>query len=174
MRWSLVLSCGVGFGLVLSVLFTAALFAGAAVSRDFLLADYPPEIQRRYGRARSERGRRVATWVGVLFWGGCCPPLAAGAVLTLSSALGGDVGFAHAAATGAVMFATLTVFDLVILDWVIFAGLRPRVFTLPGTEGMAEYRDLRFHAVAALRGSPLIVVAGLLLGGAVTAIEALS
>ncbi|MEU6712795.1 hypothetical protein ABZ897_15045 [Nonomuraea sp. NPDC046802] len=62
------------------------------------------------------------------------------------------------------MFCTLVLFDLVVLDWLILAGLRPRVMVLPGTEGMPEYRDLTFHAVAALKGSPLIVVVGLVAG----------
>ena len=30
---------------------------------------------------------------------------------------------------------------------------------------MAEYRDLRFHLSAALKGSPLIIVVGLIAGG---------
>ncbi|MFI1380270.1 hypothetical protein [Embleya sp. NPDC020886] len=83
-------------------------------------------------------------------------------------ALDDGLRFLPAATCAALVFTTLTVWDLVVLDWIVFAGLRPRLLTLPGTEGMGEYRDLRFHLVAALKGSPLIVVMGVLGGGIAT------
>ncbi|MFG2891172.1 hypothetical protein [Streptomyces sp. NPDC048248] len=165
MQWSAVLGYGVGYGLAFSVLFTAAVFAGAAMSRDFLLNDYPPAIQRRYGRPKSARGRRVAVLFGVFIWAVCGIPLMFAAMIDLDGALHDGLEFLPAAVCAALIFATLTVWDLVVLDWIIFAGLRPRLLVLPGTEGMAEYRDLRFHLSAALKGSPLIVVVGLLTGG---------
>jgi hypothetical protein len=175
MNWNAILFHGTGYGLVMGLIFTIALLAGAAVSRDFLLGDYPAEIQRRYGRPRSERGRKVAIWVGILFWGAAFLPLLAAALLHLRATLGGgDLGFWQAAACGAVAFTTLSLYDLIVLDWIVLAGLRPRIMVLPGTEGMKEYRDLAFHAVAALKGSPLILVAGLVAGGATAAAEAMA
>ncbi|WP_407555294.1 hypothetical protein QOM21_35975 [Streptomyces sp. Pv4-95] len=165
MQWSAVLGYGLGYGLVLSVLFTASVFAGAAMSRDFLLNDYPPAIQRRYGRPKSARGRRVAVLFGAFIWAVCGLPLMIAAMIGLDGALDGGLEFLPAAVCAALVFATLTVWDLVVFDWIIFAGLRPRLLVLPGTEGMAEYRDLRFHLGAAVKGSPLIVVVGLLTGG---------
>ncbi|GHH29792.1 hypothetical protein GCM10018780_88290 [Streptomyces lanatus] len=38
------------------------------------------------------------------------------------------------------------------------------LLVLPGTEGMSEYRDRRFHLIAALKGSPLIIFVGLATG----------
>ncbi|MET7873068.1 hypothetical protein [Streptomyces cyaneofuscatus] len=165
MQWSAVLGYGLGYGLALSVLFTAAVFAGSALSRDFLLNDYPPAVQRRYGRPKSARGRRVALLFGVFVWAGCAVPLTTGAMIGLDGALREGLDFWSAAFCAALVFATLTVWDLVVLDWIIFAGLRPRLLVLPGTEDMAEYRDLRFHLDAALKGSPLVIVVGLLTGG---------
>ncbi|MFC5749884.1 hypothetical protein [Actinomadura rugatobispora] len=166
MEWSTIVGYGLGYGLVLSVLFSAAVLAGAAVSTDFLLNDYPPALQERYGRPKSARGRRVAVAFGVFVWGVCGLPLMTIAMITLDGALDGGLGFVSAALCAALIFATLSVFDLVVLDWIVFAGLRPRVLVLPGTEGMAEYRDLRFHLVAAAKGSPLIPAVGLVTGGA--------
>ncbi|MEE1792159.1 hypothetical protein PUR28_15495 [Streptomyces sp. BE308] len=165
MRWSPVLGYGLGYGLVLSVLFTAAVFAGAAMSRDFLLNDYPPAIQRRYGRPKSARGHRVAMLFGVFIWAVCGLPLMIAAMTGLDGALDDGLEFLPAAVCAALVFATLTVWDLVVLDWIILAGLRPRLLLLPGTEDMADYGDLRFHLGAAVKGSPLIVVVGLLAGG---------
>ncbi|SEG24828.1 hypothetical protein SAMN05444920_102336 [Nonomuraea solani] len=173
MEWNAIVGHGIGYGLVISLLFTIALLAGFAVSRDFLLGDYPPAIQERYGKPRSARGGKVAIWVGILFWGVCFLPLLTAAVLDLRASIGHDLGFWRAAACAAIAFATMTLFDLVVLDWLILAGLRPALMVLPGTEGMKEYRDLCFHAVEALKGSPLILVVGLVAGGLTTAAEAI-
>jgi hypothetical protein len=86
------------------------------------------------------------------------------AMITLNTALADGLDFVSAAVCAALVFATLTLYDLVVLDWIIFAGLRPRLLVLPGTEGMKEYRDLRFHLVAAAKGSPLIIIVGLATG----------
>ncbi|GIG68456.1 hypothetical protein [Phytomonospora endophytica] len=165
MQWSTVIAYGTGYGLALSVLFTAGVFAGAALSRDFLLDDYPEAIQRRYGRPKSARGKRVALVFGIFVWGVCGVPLMTAAMVGLDGALDDGLGFLPAAVCAALVFATLVVFDTVVLDWIILAGLRPQLLVLPGTEDMAEYGDLRFHLVAALKGSPLIVVVGLVTGG---------
>ncbi|RSN05806.1 hypothetical protein DMB42_28205 [Nonomuraea sp. WAC 01424] len=174
MQWSAVIGYGLAYGLALSVAFTSAILAGAAISKDFLLDDYPPAIRERYGRPRSARGRRVAIAVGVFVWAGCGIPLMTAAMTGLDGALDGGLSFVPAALCAALVFVTLAVWDLVVLDWIIFAGLRPRLLVLPGTEGMAQYRDLRFHAVAALKGSPLIVVVGLATGGVATLLAAMS
>ncbi|GHH25029.1 hypothetical protein [Streptomyces lanatus] len=122
MQWSLIIRYGVGYGLVLSVLFTAATFAGVATSRDFLLDDYPPAIQERYGKPKSARGRRVAGLVGMVVWGACGVPLLTAAMIGLDAALDDGLTFLPAALCAALVFATLTVYDLVVLDWIIFAG----------------------------------------------------
>ncbi|MGW5413469.1 hypothetical protein [Actinomadura geliboluensis] len=164
MQWSAVVGYGVGYGLALSVVFTIAVFAGSAISRDFLLNDYPPTIQQRYGKPRSARGRRVAVLFAVVVWGLAGLPLMVATMVGLDGALDGGLTFLPAALCAALVFATLAVWDLAVFDWIIFAGLRPRLLALPGTEGMAEYRDLRFHLDAAVKGSPLIVVVGLVTG----------
>ncbi|MGW1786853.1 hypothetical protein ACWCQQ_48550 [Streptomyces sp. NPDC002143] len=160
MQWLTIIEYGVGYGLVLSVLFTGAVFAGAAISRDFLLNDYPPAIQERYGRPRSARGRRVAAFVGVFVWAVRGIPLMTATMVGLD----GGLAFLPAAVCAALLFATLTVYDLIVLDWIVLVGLRPRLLVLPGTEGMPEYRDMGFHLIAALKGSPLIVIIGLVAG----------
>ncbi|QES38666.1 hypothetical protein DEJ48_39470 [Streptomyces venezuelae] len=168
MQWLTVIQYGVVYGLVLSVLFTVAVFAGAAVSRDFLLNDYPPAVQERYGRPKSARGKRVAVLVAVFVWGVCGIPLMTSAMVGLSGALSGGLAFLPAAVCAALVFATLSVYDLIVLDWIILVGLRPRLLILPGTEGMPEYGDMGFHLGAALKGSPLIIVVGLVTGGLTT------
>lgn len=49
----------------------------------------------------------------------------------------------------------------------------PSVVVLPGTEGMREYRDWRFHAVGFARGTGVALIGALLCGAVAVAIEAL-
>jgi hypothetical protein len=50
--------------------------------------------------------------------------------------------------------------DLVVIDWLIFCFVTPRFMVIPGTEGMAGYKDYGFHFKAFLVGTILSVVMG--------------
>jgi hypothetical protein len=63
------------------------------------------------------------------------------------------------------MFQTWNLMDLLILDWFVLMTLRPSFMILPGTEGLAGYRDYRFHFQKFLKG----IVSTLMLSGMVTA-----
>jgi hypothetical protein len=56
-------------------------------------------------------------------------------------------------------------FDLLVLDWLFFCTIQPRAMLLPGTEGMAGYRDYRFHFIGFLRGLGFCLVGGLVIAG---------
>lgn len=43
-------------------------------------------------------------------------------------------------------------FDLLILDWLIFSTIKPRYLILEGTEGMKDYGNYCFHFKAAMKG----------------------
>ena len=60
--------------------------------------------------------------------------------------------------------------DLLVMDWLIVCTITPRFLVLPGTEGMAGYKDYRTHprgfvigSAVAIMGSGLIAAASLLL-----------
>jgi tetrahydromethanopterin S-methyltransferase subunit B len=61
------------------------------------------------------------------------------------------------------------VFDLLILDWLMFCTWTPQFVVLPGTEGMAGYKDYGLHFRGFLIG--LLIVA--VISAIVTAIVAL-
>ncbi len=67
-------------------------------------------------------------------------------------------------------FGVLLVFnavDLLLVDWLIFVTLRPKVVVLPGTEGAEGYGDYGFHFRAFLKG-----LAGSLIGSLIVAVLA--
>jgi hypothetical protein len=64
----------------------------------------------------------------------------------------------------------LTLFNLVdavIIDWLILLVLWPGLGVLPGTEGMAGYKDTRRWTVNPLKGFALAPLAGILVAGVV-------
>ncbi|GAA2665445.1 hypothetical protein [Streptomyces lunalinharesii] len=133
-----------GYALLLVSLFTVVVIGSLLVARDALLADYPPAIRERYG-TQSARGRRTAAVAGVLNLVLFVAVPVVG-VLDLHDRTEGRLGFLPPFVLGTTGFLALTLFDLLVIDWLLFCTVRPRFMVLPGTEGMPEYRDLAFHA----------------------------
>lgn len=57
--------------------------------------------------------------------------------------------------------------DLVILDWLMFCTITPKFVVIPGTEGMAAYKDYFFHFKASLTGTGISILSGLVIAGIV-------
>ncbi|MFF3762497.1 hypothetical protein ACFYYR_00140 [Streptomyces sp. NPDC001922] len=144
MEWSEIARVSLSYAVVLTGLATVVILGSLLVARDALLSDYPPAIQERYGE-QSARGKQTAAVAGVLnllvFVG---VPVAG--VLDLHARTDEPLGFWPPFVLGVTAFLALILFDLLVIDWLLFCTVRPRFMVLPGTEGMAEYRDLAFHA----------------------------
>ncbi|MFK0292751.1 hypothetical protein ACIQU6_20035 [Streptomyces sp. NPDC090442] len=177
MTWLEVARVSMGYALVLAALFTLVVLGSLLVARDALLSDYPPAIRARYGE-QSARGRWTATVAGLLNLLLFVTVPVAG-VLDLQGRVDGRLGFVPPFVLGTAGFLALTLFDLLVIDWLLFCTVRPRFMTLPGTEGMPEYRDLAFHAkVLVPRPIPWPLLAipgyGALVGGTAWLVETLT
>jgi len=152
---------GLLYGLALSVGLTGVMGLSLALAPDMLVGDYPPDIRQRYGEM-SERGRRFRPYIAILFFGLTI------AVLTLALARipAAPLTFGDRFVVAFVVLMTFNLFDLLILDWLALL-IQPSFMVLPGTEGMAGYRDFAFHARGALIGTAFSAV-----GGAVAALVA--
>jgi hypothetical protein len=73
------------------------------------------------------------------------------------------VVFAHFA----IMFGTFNVLDWVVLDWGLVYW-QPHFVVLPGTEGMAGYRNYWFHFRGFLIGIPIVLAGSALCAGIVS------
>ncbi|MCE4946249.1 MULTISPECIES: hypothetical protein [Streptomyces] len=144
MGFTVIARVSMGYALVLVSLFTLVVIGSLFVARDALLSDYPPAIRERYG-TQSARGRRTAAVAGLLNLALFIAVPVVG-VLDLHDRTEGRLGFLPPFVLGATGFLALTLFDLLVIDWLLFCTVRPRFMVLPGTEGMPEYRDLAFHA----------------------------
>ncbi|GAG17037.1 unnamed protein product, partial [marine sediment metagenome] len=58
---------------------------------------------------------------------------------------GGQLSFLAAFANSALILFFFAVWDLLILDWLIFVTIRPDFIVIPGTEGLAGYKHYFFH-----------------------------
>jgi hypothetical protein len=167
---TLLLQHGALYGTILSALMVLAFVGAAYLNPEIWLPDYPPDIRERFG-PMSERAKRQRKLVGIpvfLFLMG---------VLVLSSVRlaqigGGSVFFSVFIGTFVVLLVFNTV-DLLILDWLVFITLRPKIVVLPGTEGAEGYGDYGFHFRAFLKGVMGSLIGSLIVAGVATALTAI-
>src|SRR3990170_633538 len=131
-----------------------------------MLRDYPPDVQAEHG-PMSDRSHRQKLLVAIL--------VLAETFGVIVASLGHILDDAHAAGLFPamfvhffVMFSVFNVLDWLVLDWLIVVSLRPSFLILPGTEGMAGYRDYAFHFRGFLIGIPITLAASLVLAALVT------
>jgi cobalamin synthase len=114
----------------------------------------------------SEKARRQRLIFAVPFFG-----LLIGAVVydvvRLEQTLGMPPSFLAVFVSVVIIFVVFNLVDAIIIDWLILMVLWPGLGVLPGTEGMAGYKDARLWTKNLLKGFILAPVAGLLAGGIV-------
>lgn len=132
-----------------------AMIVGAvAINPEILVNDYPPDIKEKYG-PMSARGRRQAKLVAIPFF----IILLGGLVwsnLRQKRQNGGLLSFKAAFLNAYALIISGWLFDLTILDWLLFVRLTPDFVVLPGTEGMAGYDDFGFHLKEHLKALPML------------------
>ena len=159
---SYALAWGVALSVVLGIMVVGLLWWNAEI----MLNDYPPDVRARYG-AISERSRRQRVVVSLVF------VLVIVAFVALSCrslpvAVPDDRSFLEVFVHLAVMFMVFNVVDLVLID-VPLVWLQPAFAILPGTEGLAGYRDVGFHVRGFFKGTAGILVLSVTLAAGIAA-----
>ena len=166
----LLLQHGVLYGAVLSVLMVLSFVGAAYLNPEIWLPDYPPDIRERFG-PMSERAKRQRRLVGIPVF------LLLAGVLVLSSVrlaqIGSESIFFSVCFGTFVVLVVFSAVDLLILDWLVFVTLRPKIVVLPGTEGAKGYGDYGFHFRAFLKGLAGSLIGSLIVAGMATAIIAI-
>ena len=150
------------YGVILGIAVSASFLVGAYLSPEVMLRGYPPDIKDRYGpmSAKGQRHQKMlAIPVSLVMFGTLIL-----AIVRLAR-VAGELTFAAVFVCAAIMLIMLNVIDLVVNDWLIFVTVRPRFVVLPGTEGMAGYRDYGFHFRQFLKGTAGSLAAGLIIAG---------
>jgi hypothetical protein len=163
MDMSLAVQNGVIWGVILSLVLTVLLFGVGLTNPEMMLNDYPPDIQAKYG-PMSEKSKKQKTLFAIALVLAVIGILVA-SVLQLAHASGGEPGFVPVFVSTFVAVFTFNLFDLIVLDFLLFVYLQPKFIVLPGTEGMAGYRDYGFHFRGFLIGTVISVIASLVTAG---------
>jgi len=128
-------------GTILSVLLSIVIYGSIYVDPLMWVSDYPPDIQVAVGTVNTSIGQII---VVVLSLG-----VIIGVVLRSNAGLrrqnDGRLSFLAAFINGALILFFFAVWDLLILDWLVFVTIQPDFVVVPGTEGMAGYKDYWFH-----------------------------
>lgn len=168
--WNILFYDALIYGLVLSVVLTILTVISGAIALDAFVDDYPPDIKQKYG-PMSPRAARLRPFIAVLlFITVLVVPLIG--LLTLKAGFR-SISFLPAFVFSSIAVLVFNVFDLLILDWLFFCTIQPRSMVLPGTEGMAGYRDYRFHFLGFLKGLRFNAVVGLLIAVLWTGLQGL-
>ena len=159
-NWPLLINRALLTGLGLSLVLVAIMGISMALAPDMWVGDYPPDIKQKYG-PMSRRAARLRPYVAAPFFLAffLIPILG---LLALRAKVG-LVPFVPALVYAFVALLVFNTFDLLILDWLLFCTIRPRMMVLPGTQGMAGYRNYRFHFVGFFKGLAFCAVGGLVI-----------
>ena len=161
-----IISNALVFGVVLgSILFTTILVV-VRINPEIMLRDYPPDVQTEHG-PMSDRSKRQKLLVAILVLAEMLGVIVASLAPNLDDTEAAGL-FPTMLVHFFVMFSVFNVLDWLVLDWLIVVSLRPSFLILPGTEGMAGYRDYAFHFRGFLIGIPITLAASLVLAALVT------
>jgi hypothetical protein len=168
--WQLVFGDALICGILLSLVLTVFIIISGKIALDMFVDSYPPEIRQKYG-PMSPRAARLRPYIATLIFSTILGVPTLG-LFALRAKID-FVPFLPALVFAGIALLVFNIYDLVILDWLFFCTIQPRSMALPGTEGMAAYRDYRFHFIGFLRGLGFSVAGSLLIAGFWTVIQRL-
>jgi hypothetical protein len=148
-------------GALLSVLASLVVMGAVTFNPRFALKDLPRDIRESVPPLT-----RRETLQALFFF---IPFMALLVGIPILSALGLEPQGAVDVSFGALfvhILGVLLVFfvvDLVVLDWLIYCTITPKRLVVPGTEGMAGYKDYLHHLRAHARGMVWLAIAALVL-----------
>jgi len=153
------------FGVILCAVLFPAVLVLTRINPEIMLKDYPPDIQAKYG-PMSERTKRQRLPVGLVFIA-VLVGLVVISFQRIRTLADGDLSFQVAFVHLFVMFSIFNLLDWLVLDWLIVVAICPRFIILPGTEGLAGYRDYGFHFRGFLIGCVITFFTSLIVAGIV-------
>jgi hypothetical protein len=150
----------IAFGLAACVFLVVWLLLLGRTNPRIMLQDYPRDVQAAVPPKTAHERRQTVYWAIPLFLVFLGFPVAA--ALTAEAA-GGDVLTMAVCAFG--VGVVINLFDLLILDWLMFCAWTPSFVVLPGTEGMAGYKDYGPHFRGFLTGIGISSVVSVIIAG---------
>lgn len=148
-------------GTFLSVSLAAVIGLTLRINPEIWVHDYPPDIKEKFG-PKSDKAKRQ-TWLAAIPFFVLLIGVVVRSNLALKRENGGHLPIKMAFLNAYGLFLYFWLFDLVILDWLLFVTLKPSFVVLPGTEGLAGYDDYAFHLRTALPALPTMALPALVI-----------
>lgn len=165
MDYTLLLTNALLWGGLLSLTLGIIMTASFLIAPDMWVGDYPPDIKAKYGEM-GPRAKKFRPWIGLLFFGALIL-FVVFALVRLRVLVDIPPGFLSNLwadfLTAFIVLFVFNLFDLLVIDWLIFVIIQPAPIVLPGTEGMAGYKDYAFHFRGFLIGTVFSLVGALVL-----------
>ena len=156
---SLIIQHGILLCLMMGLLIESTLFINA----EMWLNDYPGDIQKKFGKmgAGAAFQQKIAGFFFMLILTGII-------ILTiyrLNTLCIGRYKFLIYSGTLFGILEIFNIFDLFVLDFLIFVKIRPSYIVLEGTDGLEGYKNYGFHFNGFLKGTLLWAVLSIIIGG---------
>lgn len=149
-------------GLALSSIASLYIIITFIINARIWLGDYPPDVQEMVP-PKDEKEKRLSLILGIPF---LVILLAVPVFSTLNlKGANPDLSYLHLAINAFGVALVFNIVDWLILDWLIFCTVTPKLIILPGSEGAAGYKDYWFHFRGFLIGTVISIVSGLVIGG---------
>ena len=165
MNWGVVIRESLATGMLLSTILTIMIVVSFMINKEMWLRNYPPDVKARWGPI-SEKARRQHSVFAICFFGVLVGAMAYD-VIRLELMLGTSPPILAIFASIVIVFSFFNFVDAVIIDWLILLVGWPGLVVLPGTEGMAGYKDARRWTINLIKGFALAPLAGLLVAAVV-------
>jgi hypothetical protein len=149
-------------GGILTAIISSILIGILYFNPRLVLSDYPPDIKAAVP-PRTNKELRLGLLLSIpLLIVAIALPLYS--VWLLKHQIGGELSFWMSLVTIFGEYFLFSMFDLLVLDIWMFFTWTPKFLILPGTEGMAGYKDWRPHAKSQLIfGNVLLIIVSALL-----------
>jgi hypothetical protein len=153
-------------GAILSAIASLLVMMTQRFNPRLFLQDYPEEIQARVP-PKTDKETRQSLMLGIpfLILLVAVPFIS---TLTLKRQGGEAVAFLQLFLNAFGVAFIFNLVDLLLLDGLIFCFITPKFVVIPGTEGMAAYKDYLFHFKGSITGTGLSIAAGLVIAGMVS------
>jgi hypothetical protein len=153
------------YGAILSLVMSVTFLTLMVMKPEVWVGDYPPDIKEKFGpmSAQAQKLKKIVGLpvllliFGTIGW----------AMVNWVSTHAAPMTFIEAFLSSFLILTLFNLVDLLILDWLVFVTIQPRLIILPGTEGMAGYKDYAFHFYAFLKGVMGSAVASAIIAGVV-------
>lgn len=149
-------------GLVFSVVFGGMVTLMEVINPRLQLHNYPPDIQKEAPpKTKEERKKFRLMAVPMSFF---LIIFLIGTVIEAYQAKA--VGYFTLLLHYLIIFLVWNVFDMVIMDWVIFCTITPKFLVIPGTEGNPAYKNYKFHINGCFgKGLLIAIISSILAAG---------